>query len=60
MLESGVGEWLEKISLQKRHVNCLLNGDVESAMCAAGGKSIPGRGTRKFKSFEVEMNLVIL
>lgn len=38
MLEPGMGEWLEKISLKKCHVNSLLNGEVESAICTSGAK----------------------
>lgn len=56
MLEPGMGEWLEKTSLKKCHVNCLLNRKVESAMCTSGGRSIPGRGTREYKGFEMETN----
>lgn len=56
LLEPGMGEWLEKTSLKKCHVNSLLNREVESAMCTSGGKSIPGRGPREYKGFEVETN----
>lgn len=33
-----MGEWLEKISLNKGNVICFLNEEVEPAMCTSGGK----------------------
>lgn len=38
VLETGMGEWLEKTSLNKGNVSCFLNEKVEPAICASGAE----------------------
>lgn len=38
VLETGMGEWLEKTSLNKGNVSCFLNEKVQPAICASGAE----------------------
>lgn len=54
VLETGMGEWLEKTSLNKGNVSCFLNEKVEPAICASGAEVFQAEepGSAKFLWWE--------